>query len=34
VGYRRNALIEQADLILMIDIDVPWIVSRVSPQDH
>ena len=34
VGYRRNSLIEQADLILMIDIDVPWIVSRVSPQAH
>ena len=33
IGYRRNALVNEADLILMIDVDVPWIVSRVSPRD-
>jgi acetolactate synthase-1/2/3 large subunit len=32
LGYRRNTLIKDADLILMIDIDVPWIMSKVSPQ--
>ena len=32
VGYRRNALVDEADLILMIDVDVPWIVSKVKPR--
>jgi acetolactate synthase-1/2/3 large subunit len=32
VGYRRNTLVEEADLILMIDVDVPWIVSKVAPK--
>ncbi|MDH2235547.1 thiamine pyrophosphate-requiring protein [Pigmentiphaga sp. GD03639] len=30
-GYRRNALVADADLILMLDVDVPWIVSRTRP---
>jgi acetolactate synthase I/II/III large subunit len=32
VGYRRNTLIDEADLILMLDVDVPWIVSKVKPR--
>lgn len=32
VGYRRNTLVDEADLVLMIDVDVPWIVSKVSPR--
>jgi len=32
VGYRRNTLVDEADLILMLDVDVPWIVSRVQPR--
>ncbi|VWX58257.1 Acetohydroxy-acid synthase small subunit [Burkholderiales bacterium 8X] len=31
VGYRRNTLVGEADLILMLDVDVPWIVSKASP---
>jgi acetolactate synthase-1/2/3 large subunit len=31
MGYRRNAFVDEADLILMIDVDVPWIPSVVSP---
>jgi acetolactate synthase-1/2/3 large subunit len=31
LGYRRNAFVDEADLILMIDVDVPWIPSLVSP---
>ncbi|MDX3905440.1 MAG: thiamine pyrophosphate-requiring protein [Pigmentiphaga sp.] len=31
-GYRRNALVAEADLILMLDVDVPWIVSRTGPS--
>jgi len=31
IGYRRNTLIDEADLIWMLDIDVPWIVSKVQP---
>lgn len=31
VGYRRNTLIDEADLIWMLDVDVPWIVSKVQP---
>jgi len=34
VGYRRNTLVDEADLILMLDVDVPWIVSRVQPRDY
>jgi acetolactate synthase-1/2/3 large subunit len=32
IGYRRNALVDEADLILMLDVDVPWIVSKVQPR--
>lgn len=32
VGYRRNTLVDEADLILMLDVDVPWIVSKVAPR--
>ncbi len=31
LGYRLNALVDQADLILMLDVDVPWIRSAVQP---
>ncbi|TRZ65642.1 MAG: thiamine pyrophosphate-requiring protein [Rhodocyclaceae bacterium] len=31
LSYRRNTLVDEADLILMIDVDVPWIVSKTSP---
>ena len=32
IGYRRNSLVDEADLILMLDVDVPWIVSKVKPR--
>lgn len=32
VGYRRNTLVDEADLILMLDVDVPWIVSKATPK--
>lgn len=31
VGYRRNALVDEADLILLLDVDVPWIVAKARP---
>jgi acetolactate synthase I/II/III large subunit len=31
LGYRRNAFVDEADLILMIDVDVPWIPTKVGP---
>jgi len=31
VGYRRNTLVAEADLILMLDVDVPWIVAKAQP---
>jgi acetolactate synthase-1/2/3 large subunit len=31
LGYTRNNLVEDADLILMLDVDVPWIKSKVQP---
>ncbi len=34
LGYRRNTLVDQADLILLLDIDVPWIESRIQPADN
>lgn len=33
VGYRRNSLVDEADLILMLDCDVPWIVRDVRPAE-
>jgi len=32
IGYRRNSLVNEADVIVLIDVDVPWIVSRVEPN--
>ncbi|HEU4388638.1 MAG TPA: thiamine pyrophosphate-requiring protein [Blastocatellia bacterium] len=31
LSYRRNSLVNDADLILMLDVDVPWIASKVRP---
>ena len=31
LSYRRNTLVNEADLILMLDVDVPWITSKVRP---
>jgi len=31
LGYRRNRYVAEADLILMLDVDVPWIPSKVAP---
>src|SRR5581483_3695339 len=31
LSYRRNALVDEADLILMLDVDVPWIATKVQP---
>jgi acetolactate synthase I/II/III large subunit len=31
VGYRRNSLVDEADVILLFDVDVPWIPSKVQP---
>lgn len=33
LGYQRNTLIEEADFLLLLDVDVPWLKSRVSPRD-
>ena len=32
LGYTRNSFVEDADLILMLDVDVPWIRSKVQPR--
>jgi acetolactate synthase I/II/III large subunit len=32
LGYQRNALVAEADLILLLDVDVPWLESKVTPQ--
>lgn len=31
LSYRRNTLIDEADLILMLDVDVPWIIAKTAP---
>jgi acetolactate synthase-1/2/3 large subunit len=31
LGYQRNALVAEADLILLLDVDVPWMESKVTP---
>src|SRR5262249_28009848 len=31
LGYRRDSFVDEADLILMIDVDVPWIPAKVHP---
>ena len=32
LGYRRNSFVDEADLILMLDVDVPWINAKVQPR--
>ena len=32
LGYKRNSFVEEADLILMLDVDVPWINGKVQPR--
>jgi acetolactate synthase-1/2/3 large subunit len=32
LGYGRNSFVDEADLILMLDVDVPWITGKVQPQ--
>lgn len=32
LGYQRNTHIAAADLILLLDVDVPWLESKVSPS--
>jgi acetolactate synthase-1/2/3 large subunit len=32
IGYRRNSLVNEADVIVLIDVDVPWIVAKVEPS--
>jgi acetolactate synthase I/II/III large subunit len=34
VGYRRNSLVDEADVILLFDVDVPWIPSKVQPANN
>ncbi len=29
LGYRRNSFVEEADLILLLDVDVPWINGKI-----
>lgn len=31
LGYQRNTLVDEADLLLLIDVDVPWLESKVTP---
>lgn len=31
LGYQRNLLVDEADLILLVDVDVPWLASKVAP---
>lgn len=31
LGYQRNVLVDEADLILLLDVDVPWLESKVCP---
>jgi len=32
LGYQRNVLVDEADLILLLDVDVPWLESKVRPR--
>jgi acetolactate synthase-1/2/3 large subunit len=32
LGYTRNSFVDEADLILLLDVDVPWIKSKVEPR--
>ena len=29
LGYHRNSFVDEADLVLMLDVDVPWVTSKV-----
>jgi acetolactate synthase-1/2/3 large subunit len=31
LGYRRDSLVDQADTILLIDVDVPWLPKNTAP---
>lgn len=31
LGYHRNTLVEDADFLLLLDVDVPWLKSKVRP---
>jgi acetolactate synthase I/II/III large subunit len=31
LGYHRNTLVEDADFLLLLDVDVPWLKSKVHP---
>jgi acetolactate synthase-1/2/3 large subunit len=33
LGYQRNVLVDEADLILLLDVDVPWLESKVTPHE-
>jgi acetolactate synthase-1/2/3 large subunit len=33
LSYKRNTLVRDADLILLLDVDVPWLKSKVNPAD-
>jgi acetolactate synthase-1/2/3 large subunit len=33
LGYQRNVLVDEADLILLLDVDVPWLESKVTAHD-
>jgi acetolactate synthase-1/2/3 large subunit len=32
LGYTRNSFVDEADLILLLDVDVPWMKSKVQPK--
>nr|WP_015585972.1 thiamine pyrophosphate-requiring protein [Comamonas sp. 7D-2]AGJ70620.1 hypothetical protein [Comamonas sp. 7D-2] len=32
LGYQRNVLVDEADFILLLDVDVPWLESQVTPH--
>jgi acetolactate synthase-1/2/3 large subunit len=34
LGYRRNSFVDEADFILMLDVDVPWIKAKVQPKEE
>lgn len=33
LGYQRDALVDEADLILLLDVDVPWMEAKVAPRE-
>jgi acetolactate synthase I/II/III large subunit len=34
LGYRRDSLVDQADTILLVDVDVPWLPRNVTPAPN